>query len=184
MIRIIAGKHKKRKLHAVPGRSTRPTTDFNREMIFSTYQEYAEKRVLDLYAGTGAFGLEAISRGAAWVDFVEFAAPAIATLISNIELLGCQDQCHVYRKKVYSFIKSANQIYDVIFLDPPYDKNLINPTLQILFESRIMADDAVIVAEHSRKEKIDPIFDKHIFKEKEGHICSITWLSANPVIQS
>jgi 16S rRNA (guanine966-N2)-methyltransferase len=180
MIRIIAGKHKKRKLNAVPGRSTRPTSDFNREMIFSTYQDFEDKRVLDLFAGTGAFGLEAISRGAAWVDFVEFASPAIATLISNIELIGCQNDCHVYRKKVQSFIKSANQSYDVIFLDPPYDKNLINPTLQSLYESGILADDAVIIAERSRKEKIDPALAQYVIKEKEGNTCSFSWLSAKP----
>lgn len=98
-MRIISGKYKKRKLFTVEGRSTRPTTDYNREVLFSTYQEYEGKAVLDLFAGTGSFGLEALSRGATWVDFVEFASPAIATLIANIQHLGCGEDCHIYRKK-------------------------------------------------------------------------------------
>jgi len=181
MIRIIAGNYKKRKLNSVPGHSTRPTSDFNREMIFSTYQEFCGKRILDLFAGTGAFGLEALSRGAAWADFVEFASPAIATLLSNIELLGCEDICHVYRKKVQSYLKNCPQKYDIIFLDPPYDKNLVNPTLQAIYDNDLLNKDGVIIAERSRRERIDAAFSPYLVKEKEGSTCSFSWLSQSPI---
>ncbi len=176
MIRIIAGSYKKRKLAAVPGRSTRPTTDYNREMIFSTYQDFQDKRVLDLFAGTGALGLEALSRGAAWVDFVEFASPAIATLLSNIQLLGCGEDCHLYRKKVAAYLKGCTQTYDIIFLDPPYDKNLVNPTLQSIFEQDLLTEDGVIIVEHSRAEKIKEELQDKIFQHKSSKACGFTWL--------
>lgn len=179
-MRIIAGKHKKRKLSSVTGRSTRPTSDFNREMIFSVYQDYEGKRVLDLFAGTGAFGLEAISRGALWVDFVEFANPAIATLLSNIELLSCGDICHVYRKKVQSYLKNCPHRYDIIFLDPPYDKGLINPSLKAIFAGDILSEDGVVIAERSVKEVIDPDFQPYLIKEKKGNNCYFSCLSADP----
>lgn len=176
MIRIIAGKYKKRKLATVPGRSTRPTSDYNREMIFSTYQDFQDKRVLDLYAGTGALGLEALSRGATWVDFVEFASPAIATLLSNIQLLDCGDQCHLYRKKVEAYLKTCTQAYDIILLDPPYDKNLVNPTLRSIFGQDLLAQEGVIVVEHSRTETICPELKDRIFQHKSSKTNSFTWL--------
>ncbi|MDD3103760.1 MAG: 16S rRNA (guanine(966)-N(2))-methyltransferase RsmD [Candidatus Cloacimonadaceae bacterium] len=176
MIRIIAGKYKKRKLAVVPGRSTRPTSDFNREMVFSTYQDYEDKCVLDLFAGTGALGLEALSRGAAWVDFVEFATPAIATILSNIRLLGCEDSCHLYRKKVHSYLKNCTEKYDIIFIDPPYDKNLVNPTLRSIFEHDILAEDGVIVVEHASAELINLDLADRIFQQKSSKSNSFTWL--------
>lgn len=181
MIRIIAGIYKKRKLHSVPGRTTRPTTDFNREMIFASYQDFCDKRVLDLFAGTGAFGLEALSRGATWVDFVEFANPAVRTLLNNIKLLGCEDQCHVYRKKVASFLKLCDYKYDVIFLDPPYDKNLINPTIDSILTADMLNPEAVIIVEHSPREPIATEHAKLVFKHKQGKTCSFSWLRATPV---
>jgi 16S rRNA (guanine966-N2)-methyltransferase len=180
MIRIIAGMHKKRKLQSVPGRSTRPTTSFNREMIFSTYQDYEGKRVLDLYAGTGAFGLEAISRGAAWVDFVEFANAAISTILANITTLSCKDICHLYRKRVEAFLKDCEGNYDVIFLDPPYEKNLVNPTLRTIMERKLLNPEGLIMVEHSRKEKIAEDLQKYLVKQKEGKTCSFSWLAEDP----
>lgn len=180
MIRIIAGNHKKRKLHSVPGRSTRPTSDFNREMIFGTYQEFEGKKVLDLFAGTGAFGLEAISRGAVWVDFVEFANAAISTILTNISILGCGDICHLYRKRVEAFLKDCESNYDIIFLDPPYDKNLINPTLRTILERKLLNPGGVVMVEHSRKEKLADGLLPFVIKQKEGKTCCFSWLTYDP----
>lgn len=177
-MRIISGKYKKRKLFTVEGRSTRPTTDYNREVLFSTYQEYEGKAVLDLFAGTGSFGLEALSRGATWVDFVEFASPAIATLIANIQHLGCGEDCHIYRKKVQAFLKDCPKKYDVIFMDPPYDKNLINPCLEAIFTTGILNEGGIIVVEHSAKEEIDPIYSDQVLKHKAGKTASFSWLAS------
>lgn len=178
-MRIISGKHKKRKLYTVAGRTTRPTTDYNREVLFSTYQEYEGKQVLDLYAGTGSFGLEALSRGASWIDFVEFASPAIAVLLANIQLLKCGDECHLYRKKVLPYLKDCQKRYDIIFMDPPYDKNLINPTLAAIYEMNLLSDEGLIIVEHSTREKIDKAFESKLVKQKVGKTATFSWLSTD-----
>ena len=175
-MRIITGKYKGRKLFMVEGRSTRPTTAFNREVIFSSYQDFEGKKILDLFAGTGSFGLEALSRGAIWADFVEFASPAINTLIANIKHLGCEEDCHIYRKKVESFLKDCPNTYDVIFLDPPYDKNLINPCITAIIEQNLLNPEGIIILEHSRKELPNPAFEELILKQKIGKTACFTWL--------
>lgn len=181
-MRIISGKHKTRKLFTVEGKSTRPTTDYNRELLFSSYQDFAGKQVLDLFAGTGSFGLEALSRGAVWVDFVEFASPAIAVLLRNIALLKGSEDCHVYRKKVHSYLRTCQKHYDIIFLDPPYDKNLINPSIASIFEHKLLNSEGVLIVEHASTEALNPAFAEHVFKHKAGRTTSFTWLSAQAIL--
>ncbi|MCK9310352.1 MAG: 16S rRNA (guanine(966)-N(2))-methyltransferase RsmD [Candidatus Cloacimonetes bacterium] len=176
-MRIITGIHKGRNLSLVPGFSTRPTTSFNREMIFSVHQDYADKRVLDLFAGTGSFGLEALSRGALWVDFVEFAPAAIGTILKNIALLSCGESCHLWRKKVDAYLKTCTDTYDIIFMDPPYMKNLVNPNIKLIVERGLLNPDGLIVVEHSPKEPIDEAFLPMVIKQKGSKSSSFTWLS-------
>jgi len=167
-MRIITGRYKGRNLYTVKGRTTRPTTDYNRERVFSMYNHYEGKRVLDLFAGTGSLGLEALSRGAVWADFVEFATPALAALLRNVNLLGCGDICHVWRKRVKAFLKGTDDAWDVIFLDPPYGKGLINTTLRLIFERGLLREGGMIIAEHSPAEPVLPEFKDRINKEKGG----------------
>lgn len=176
-MRIITGAYKGRNLALVPGRGTRPTTSFNREMLFSVHQDYQDKCVLDLFAGTGSFGLEALSRGAVWVDFVEFAPPAIGTLLHNINLLGVGDYCHIWRKRVEAYIKTCTKTYDIIFMDPPYDKNLVNPNLRVIFERELLNPDGIIVIEHSPKEAISEDYTPKRFAYKSSKSSSFSWLS-------
>ncbi|PKN73576.1 MAG: 16S rRNA (guanine(966)-N(2))-methyltransferase RsmD [Candidatus Cloacimonetes bacterium HGW-Cloacimonetes-3] len=176
-MRIITGAHKGRNLHLVPGKSTRPTTSFNREMIFSVHQDYDAKRVLDLYAGTGSFGLEAISRGASWVDFVEFAPAAMGTILKNISLLGCGDSCHLWRKKVDAYLKGCTDTYDIIFMDPPYQKNLVNPTLKLIIDRGLLNSGGLIVVEHSPKEAVAEDLPLVLVKQKGSKSSSFSWLT-------
>lgn len=175
-MRIIAGKYKKRKLYSVSGKSTRPTSDYSREMVFSSHYDFEDKKVLDLFAGTGAFGLEALSRGAKWVDFVEFANEAIATILSNIKHLGCSKLCHVFRKKVDSFLKNSVERYDIIFMDPPYNKGLVNESLSLIKEKGLLAEDGVIIVEHAHQEEIAEELKDYVFKTKESKVASFSWL--------
>jgi len=175
-MRIITGIYKGRNLFMVPGKTTRPTTSYNREVIFSVYQDYEDCRVLDLYAGTGSFGLEALSRGAKWVDFVEFATPAMGTILKNIGHLGCKDSCHLWRKKVDAFLKDCPDTYDVIFLDQPYEKNLINPALQQIKERDLLNPDGIIVVEHSPKERLTDDLLAHVIQDKGNKITHFSWL--------
>lgn len=169
-MRIITGIHKGRNLFGVKGVSTRPTTAYNREVIFSMYQDYAGKRVLDLFAGTGSFGLEALSRGAVWVDFVEFATPALSALLKNIDLLKCGGSCHVWRRRVEAFLNGAEPGWDLIFLDPPYSKNLVNPTLQTIFERTLLRPGGAVIAEHSCREPISEELIPYLLNQKTGKL--------------
>ncbi len=176
-MRIISGRFKGATIHSVPGQKTRPTSSFYREMIFSMVTDYEGKRVLDLFAGTGSLGLEALSRGSVWVDFVEFASAAIAVLLKNIQKLKCEDLCHVYRRKVQAFLNKTTDKYDLIFIDAPYDKGLINPTLKGIYENGLLAEGGIIVVEHDVKEQIEEQFEERIIKSKAGRVTGVMLLS-------
>lgn len=124
MTRIVAGRYGGRRLKTPPGDGTRPTTDRVREALFSSLQSelggFDGLRVLDLFAGSGALGLEALSRGAASADFVESDSRVAAIIRSNIADLGCSG-AHVLRTSVERFLRVPPQSpYDLVFLDPPY----------------------------------------------------------------
>ncbi len=142
------------------------------------YQDYTDLRVLDLYAGTGSFGLETLSRGAAWVDFVEFSNKALAVLLKNIEKLKCSELCHVHKRRVEAFLASATDKWDVIFLDPPYKKNLVNQTLELIYDKQLLKPEGIIIAEHHPGEKIEPEFEPGIISRKQNsRITAFTVLS-------
>ena len=124
-MRIIAGRWRGRKLVAPKGQQTRPTADRTRETLFSMLASrlgsFEELRVADLYAGSGALGLEALSRGARSADFVETAGPALRALHDNAELLGALDAMTVHRLDAIRFVAALDPAtYDVAFADPPY----------------------------------------------------------------
>lgn len=175
-MRIITGRFKGMALFIAPGFGTRPTTSFQREMIFSMIADFEGKRVLDLFAGTGGLGLEALSRGASWVDFVEFSSSAISVLLKNIRKLNCGDECHVHRQRVETFIRRSDQSWDLIFLDPPYDKDLVNPCLIRIMESQMLRDDALVLCEHSSREKLEPSLEKYLLGQKTGKTISLSLL--------
>ena len=164
-MRIIAGTFRSRTLAAPPGLSTRPTSDRLRETLFNVLAPRIEGAAfLDLYAGSGAVGLEALSRGAVRVAFVERAPAALKVLNSNLERLGISTGVRVHAKSVNAFLKSAVQAgpkpekNEVVFLDPPYDAaeeyaitlGLLGGTAQ-----GILAQGAVVIAEHRRKLALD-----------------------------
>jgi len=161
-MRIIAGKHKKAKLYSVEGKTTRPTSDFMKEVVFNVLYDCKQKKVLDLFAGSGALGLEAISRGADPAVFVEFSDRAIKTMKKNIEKLNCKKNTRIYKKRVNSFLNWNEQKFDIIFMDPPYDKKLVNKTIKKILERNILNSNGKIVVEHSIREKIDPALAQYI----------------------
>jgi len=153
-MRIIAGKFKKANLFSVPGNISRPTTDFLKEVIFSVLPDCAQKTVLDLFAGTGSLGLESLSRGAISAVFVDVSSRAIHTINSNISKLNCEDICKVYHRRVSPFLKTCPEQFDLIFLDPPYNKNLVNKTIELICQKKVMKKKGKIIVEHSKKEII------------------------------
>lgn len=125
-MRIIAGQWRGRRLESVPGRTTRPTTDRVREAWLAALQfDIPGSRVLDLFAGSGALGLEALSRGAAEATFVESGPRALRALRANIERLGAGSAAQVVRRDAFAFIAGLQGVdFDVAFADPPYGRGL------------------------------------------------------------
>jgi 16S rRNA (guanine966-N2)-methyltransferase len=135
-MRIIAGKWRSRIIDAPPGRHTRPTADRVREAWMSMVQpDLPESRVLDLFAGSGALGLEALSRGASQVTFVERAPAALRVLQSNIRRLGAESQSEVVRADALRFLENCPQLaYDLALADPPYGMQLAERVLNRFLE--------------------------------------------------
>ena len=142
-MRVIAGAYRGRKLLPPPGMTARPTTDRVKEAMFGALQfDIAGSRVLDAFAGSGALGIEALSRGAAQVDFVE-KDPAWV-LEQNLKTVGAQN-ARVFRGDVLKLIAGLGQ-YDIVLLDPPYDAGLYEPVLRAL-DGGPLRDGGVVVLE-------------------------------------
>lgn len=167
-MRIIAGNYRSRRLDAPPGLSTRPTSDRLRETLFNVLAPRicgtnGGAAFLDLYAGSGAVGLEALSRGAAHVTFVERAPAALKVLRKNLDQLGIESRFEVRAESVATFLRSSTKPtprsiqYEVLFADPPYDDlEEYAATLGTLGRMQeILAPGAIVVAEHRRKQKLD-----------------------------
>jgi 16S rRNA (guanine966-N2)-methyltransferase len=121
-VRIVAGQWRGRLIKAPPDERVRPTSDRVREAWMSIVNpSLTDAKVIDLFAGSGALGLEALSRGAQWVDFVETAPQALRALLANAELLGASRVMAVHRRDAIDFLRSLERdSYDVAFADPPY----------------------------------------------------------------
>jgi 16S rRNA (guanine966-N2)-methyltransferase len=163
-MRVIAGTLRRRTLEAPAGLATRPTSDRLRETLFNVLAPRMEgARFLDLYAGSGAVGIEAASRGAASVVMVERAEPALKVLRLNLEKLGLRGSVRVQATGVERFLRRLRpgmspMQFDVVFLDPPYEAaEEYALTLRSLgaTETGILARGALVIAEHRRKEKLD-----------------------------
>jgi 16S rRNA (guanine966-N2)-methyltransferase len=157
-LRIIAGDLKGRKLRAVHGTKTRPTANRTREAIFNILaSQIPGSQVLDLFAGTGAFGIEALSRKADAAVFIDIDKDAISVLQANIKSLGLEGRTRIIRWdliKNLNCLNSLSQSFDLVFIDPPYLKNKITPTLRNLHISQSLVCGARIIVEHSERETV------------------------------
>lgn len=158
-MRVISGTFRGRRLAAPAGTAIRPTADRIKESVFNILGRGLEaKRVLDLFAGTGALGIEALSRGAAWALFVDRSKTARMTIVHNIRNLGLQDRTRVIQwdiMKNLNFLFWERQPFDLVFMDPPYETNAVAPALLALSACRILAPGARVVIEHGAGEAID-----------------------------
>ena len=160
-MRIIAGTYRSRALAAPSGLATRPTSDRLRETLFNVLTPRIEgANFLDLYAGSGAVGMEALSRGAAHVEFVERAEPALRVLRANLARLGLTAGFRIHAAGVAGVLRNMKPIaaFDVVFLDPPYDAaEEYAATLRLLGGNAagLLADGALVIAEHRKKERLE-----------------------------
>jgi 16S rRNA (guanine(966)-N(2))-methyltransferase RsmD len=159
-LRIIAGAYKGRRLATPRGETTRPTADQVRIALLDTLMPWLpEARVLDLFAGAGGVGLEALSRGAAHVTFVERDARAVQALRANVTTLGVERAARIVRDDVRRALRTLlheGGRFDVVFLDPPYDGDDVATTLDALGGVELLADGAVVVAQHLTKRAPSP----------------------------
>lgn len=152
-VRIVGGSLSGRVLRAPPGAATRPTSEKVREAMFNilSRREVASGRVLDLFAGSGAVGIEALSRGAAHATFVDSARPALGVTQGNLKELGLTDRATVHAGDAIAFLKKpCAEPWSFVFIDPPYASDLAVRAAQALPTGSLTAD-AVIVIEHDRR---------------------------------
>lgn len=160
-MRIVAGSLKGRAIVAPEGQGTRPTSDRARQAIFNVLEHasWGESlngaRVLDLYAGSGALGFEALSRGASFALFVETDDDARGAIRENMDAYGLFGKCRVHRRSATDLGPrpgSAGEAFDIAFLDPPYDKGLGEQTLACLLEGNWLAPGALVIFERGSDE--------------------------------
>lgn len=189
MTRIIAGEARGLRLD-VPRSGTRPTSDRVRESLFGALESadaIADARVLDLYAGSGALGFEALSRGAASVELVERSRPAASVVRRNIQIvtkaLG-EASIRVHESAVLTFLKRGVGTYDLVFTDPPYDLDDEAMTADLIALSPLLSADAVVVIERARRATPPDVeaAGLEVFREKSYGDTAIWW--AQPVAES
>ncbi|MBI3973385.1 MAG: 16S rRNA (guanine(966)-N(2))-methyltransferase RsmD [Chloroflexi bacterium] len=158
-MRVIAGEARGVPLVTPAGRATRPTSDRLKEAIFSVLGDRGcEGRVLDLFAGSGALGIEALSRGASWCDFVDSSQAACRVISANLAKTKLAGRAHVYCQPVARFVAQAPaaEPYDLILLDPPYDLPGVDDVLVQLANSRLMHANTTLLLEHASRRAAAP----------------------------
>lgn len=158
IIRVIAGQARGMKLKTPRGMNTRPTVDRVKGSLFNILQPYLDgSRVLDLFSGTGALAIEALSRGAVSAVLVDADRSCCEIIRDNLEHTGFKENAVVYCRKasaaVFDLGRNGNQ-FDIVFMDPPYIQNFIQETLQLLMDNDIIVDGGMVVAEHHRQESV------------------------------
>ncbi len=157
-MRVITGTARGRVLMTLPGEDVRPTTDRVKEAMFSIIQfELEGSQVLDLFAGSGQLGIEALSRGAGYATFVDSARESIDCIKVNLQKTGLKENTCVVQTDAFSFLRTSSDKFDVALLDPPYSKGLLQKALPFLAPR--MNDNGVIICEHPYGEEMPSVVD-------------------------
>jgi len=174
-MRVIAGKAKGHQLKFPKGTRTRPATDLVRGAIFSILDVITGdwSLVLDLYSGSGALGIEALSRGAGSVDFVEREPRCCAIIKENLEKTKLAEKAHIYCCSVVKAISFLDKEYNVILMDPPYSDSSIGNVITRLATSKLVGDESVVVITHSPRLTLESTYaELHLVKEyRHGDSC-------------
>jgi len=163
-MRVISGASKGRRLLTPRRPSIRPTSDRVKESIFNILgEEVQDKVVLDLFAGTGNLGIEALSRGATRAFFVEKGRQALRLIQRNLLQCGMEGRYEILPKDVHraiGILKQRGESFDLILMDPPYEKGLIQKTLKKLNSEKIYHEDSILIIEHDRREPLPHVIAK------------------------
>ncbi|WP_078547345.1 16S rRNA (guanine(966)-N(2))-methyltransferase RsmD [Litchfieldia alkalitelluris] len=178
-MRVISGTCKGRPLKAVPGTTTRPTTDKVKEAIFNMIGPFFDGgEALDLFGGSGGLGIEALSRGIDKVIFVDKEFKAIQTIKENISNCGFTDRVEIYRNDANRALKAIikREIrFDYIFLDPPYNNNQLKALIAMIADYHLLSENGYIVAEHDHEMNLPEVIGNlSIIKKEKYGITAIT----------
>jgi 16S rRNA (guanine966-N2)-methyltransferase len=171
-VRIIGGQWRGRKLAFTPAQGLRPTGDRIRETLFNWLApDIQGARCLDLFAGSGALGLEALSRGASHCDFIDTASIAVAQINQHLHTLGASDQGMCHAGTAQQFLQGAPARYDIVFVDPPFNMQLVDPVCVALADQHLLNDKALVYIETAATEpppNIPPRWTLHREKVSGG----------------
>lgn len=179
-MRVISGTAKGHKLHTPEGLDTRPTIDRVKESLFNIIAyDLSQCRFLDLFSGSGAIGIEALSRGAQKAVFVDESNICEQVIERNLNFTKLYDKAIILKKdalSAISYLHSTNESFDIIFMDPPYNKGLIEPTLTAIINTKVLKKEGYIIVEHSSKVPIPSIKGLKIVREKDYKTTSMTFM--------
>jgi 16S rRNA (guanine966-N2)-methyltransferase len=183
-MRIIAGTYGGRVLRSGANERLRPTADRVKESIFNILTNIVDFdgfAILDLFAGSGSLGLEALSRGARRIVFVDHSYKAVQTIQHNIDLLRCIDKCSIHEIDVSRFLDNVDEQFDVVFADPPYNFRPLEDSASKIFLSKSLQPAGIAVIEHSSKVTLsaDPSFA--IYKHRVFGDTAVTFLEHSKV---
>lgn len=168
MMRVITGSARGRKLETLAGDDiTRPTTESVKEALFSMIQfEIEDKKVLDLFAGSGQLGIEALSRGARYCVFIENNRNAKKIVEDNISHCGFENQSQVILSDAEAYL-SRKENFDIIFLDPPYQKGLIEKCMKYIVNS--ISNDGIVICETAKGEELPQSFGDFVIDRERNY---------------
>lgn len=165
-MRVITGTARGRKLKEPADRRIRPTTDMVKESIFNIIQfQIEDARVLDLFAGTGQLGIEALSRGAGECVFVDESRESLKLAKENVALCGFEDRAKFTNTDALSYLRSGEK-FDIVFLDPPYDSDLLEKSIKNATTFDILRENGIMICE-SRKDKALPEPEREGYTKRE-----------------
>ena len=166
-MRIIAGKYRGSKLNTLEGLKTRPTLDKTRESIFNIINtRVIDSVALDLFAGSGAFGIEAISRGASKVYLNDIHNQAIKLIKENVNSLkDLTSDVSITNKDYLTFLKENKEVFDIVFLDPPYSMKVIGEIIKVLIDNKMISSTGVFIAETLKEDVINIEYEFSKVKE-------------------
>jgi 16S rRNA (guanine(966)-N(2))-methyltransferase RsmD len=168
-MRVTGGRVKGTRLKTLPRHSIRPTTSVVRQAIFSLLDNMDTnwRRALDLYAGSGALGIEALSRRAEWVDFVDHRKSCCDLIRTNLDKIGELSRAHIYCCNVSKALAFLDTSYDIIFIDPPYSDPSTNDLLVNLAKSKLPGKESTIVVSHANRFPLNSDYDGlHLVKQR------------------
>ena len=190
-MRITSGELRGRPIQAPPGQDTRPTSDRTRQAVFNILEHAAWSpgvdgaRVLDLFAGSGAMGLEALSHGAAWCQFFDTAQPSLLAIRANVQAFRLDERCSILNRDAARLPRrpDTDPPYDLAFLDPPYGKGLGEAALEALKAGDWMGPDAILVLERAASEPELAASGYEVLDQRRYGVASVLFLSPRPALR-